>query len=126
MAELIELEEDQLARIENALVSSPPDEVLVSAFSISVTRRDISTLKGLNWLNDEIINFYMSLICERSKESPGLAKVHAFTTFFYPKLIKDGYSALKRWTRKIDVFSYDFIIVPLHLGLHWTLAVNLN
>ncbi len=64
----------------------------------------------------------MTLICERSKngESP---KVHAFTTFFYPKLIRDGYSALRRWTRKTDIFSFDLILVPVHLGLHWTLAV---
>lgn len=123
--EFPELQEEHLNLIENALISSPADEVLVSAFSISITRRDVHTLKGLNWLNDEIINFYMSLICERSKQETAKSylKTHAFTTFFYPKLIKDGYASLKRWTRKIDIFSYDLLIVPVHLGLHWTLAV---
>jgi sentrin-specific protease 1 len=123
----IELQEEHLSRIEDALISSPADEVLVNAFSISITRKDVHTLKGLNWLNDEIINFYMSLICERSKQDTGKSyfKTHAFTTFFYPKLVKDGYASLKRWTRKIDIFSYDLLIVPVHLGLHWTLAVCL-
>jgi sentrin-specific protease 1 len=110
-------------QIDSALIGHPKDEALVTAFSISICRKDIQTLHGLNWLNDEVINFYMSLICERSKTACDLPKVHAFTTFFYPKLLKDGYAALRRWTRKTDVFSFDLILVPIHLGLHWTLAV---
>ena len=30
---------------------------------------------------------------------------------------------MKRWTRKVDVFSYDILLVPVHLGMHWCLAV---
>jgi sentrin-specific protease 1 len=64
----------------------------------------------------------MNLICERSQQAQD-RRVYAFTTFFYPKLIKDGYSSLRRWTRKVDIFSHNLILVPVHLGLHWTLAV---
>jgi len=43
----------------------------------------------------------MELIAARSKEGE-FPKVHVFTTFFYPKLQKEGYSnILKRWTRKV-------------------------
>lgn len=122
--EFPELTNEHNQLIDNALTISPQDEVLVNQFSISICRKDIQTLRGLNWLNDEIINFYMSLLCERSKDQTrSLPKVHAMTTFFYPKLLKDGYGMLRRWTRKIDIFSYDLVLVPLHLGLHWTLAV---
>ena len=34
----------------------------------------------------------------------------------------EGHSALKRWTRKVDIFSFDLILVPVHLGMHWCLA----
>ena len=119
--EFPELNDQQEMIVNNALASSPQDEVLASAFNIDIRRKDIHTLRGLNWLNDEIINFYMSLIAERSKQAD--LKIHTFTTFFYPKLLKDGYQSLKRWTRKIDVFSYDLILIPIHLGLHWTLAI---
>ena len=27
--------------------------------------RDLRTLQGLNWLNDEVINFYMGMIVKR-------------------------------------------------------------
>jgi sentrin-specific protease 1 len=110
--------------IDNALINSPQDEVLVNMFSIPICRKDIQTLYDLNWLNDQIINFYMSLLCERSKDqkrSP--KKVYAMNTFFYPKLLNEGYSKLKNWTKKVDIFSFDLVLVPLHLGMHWTLAV---
>merc|ERR1739838_940994 len=34
-----------------------------------------------------------------------------------------GYSMVRRWTRKVDIFSYDIIFVPVHLDVHWCLAV---
>lgn len=36
-------------------------EVLVDAHKIQIKSDDLQTLKGLNWLNDEIINFYMQV-----------------------------------------------------------------
>ena len=35
-----------------------------------------------------------------------------------------GHSALKRWTRKIDIFSYDLIVIPVHLGMHWWVGLE--
>lgn len=58
---------------------------------------------------------------ERSN-SGVLPKVYAFNTFFYPKLMSSGHGGLKRWTRKIDLFEKDFIMIPVHLGMHWCLA----
>jgi sentrin-specific protease 1 len=128
--EFPELGEEQENLVSMAFVPSPQDEILVSAFSINITRRDIQTLNRLNWLNDEIINFYMNLICERSQNKSANhasdyldLSCYAFSTFFYPKLLKDGYGSLKRWTRKVDLFTYNLILIPIHLGLHWTLAV---
>ena len=30
---------------------------------------------------------------------------------------------MAQWTRKVDLFAFDMIMVPLHLGMHWCLAV---
>lgn len=60
---------------------------------------------------------------ERSKEK-GFPSVHAFNTFFFTKLKAAGYQAVKRWTKKVDVFSVDILLVPIHLGVHWCLAVS--
>jgi len=96
-------------------------EVLVDAHKIQITVRDINTLKGLQWLNDEVINFYMQMIVTRSGKGK-LPSVYACTTFFYPKLKDGGHASVKRWTKKVDIFAHDIVLVPVHLGMHWCLA----
>ncbi|XP_074429643.1 sentrin-specific protease 2-like [Larus michahellis] len=105
-----------------ALGKGEPDEIMSSAFKLRVTRQDIRTLGNLCWLNDEVINFYMGLVMERSKKA-GYPSVHAFSSFFYEKLTSGGYEAVGRWTRRVDLFHKDIILVPINLRLHWTLAV---
>lgn len=107
--------------IDAALIPRPPNEVLVEAFGLSIKRHDMHTLAALNWLNDEVINFYMEMLKERGKLE-NYPAVYTFNTFFYPRLLSGGHAALKRWTRKVDIFSHELIIVPVHLGVHWCLA----
>ncbi|KAK0154571.1 Sentrin-specific protease 1 [Merluccius polli] len=117
--ELVEEMEDEVSR---ALRGGSSHEVLSEGFGLSLTRKDLQTLSNLNWLNDEVINFYMNLLVQRSK-SPGLPSVDTFNTFFYPKLLTSGYSAVRRWTKKMDIFAADILLVPIHLGMHWCLSV---
>ncbi|XP_063300860.1 sentrin-specific protease 1-like isoform X1 [Pelobates fuscus] len=119
--EFPELTEEMDREIKRAFFGGSQDQTLSEAFRLAITRKDIMTLNNLNWLNDEIINFYMNLLVERSKKKC-FPTVHAFNTFFYPKL-KNGYQAVKRWTKKVDIFSMNIILVPVHLGVHWCLAV---
>lgn len=81
--------------------------------------------------SSKVMNFYLSLLMERRGES-GRLKVYSFSTFFYPKLRGvvggeqgGGHVAVKRWTKAVDLFMFDLILVPLHLGVHWALAVSL-
>lgn len=99
------------------------DEIFVKNFGIGIRRRDLQTLGRLNWLNDEIVNFYIKLIIERACSNKLLPKVYAFETFFYPRLLQNGYSAVCRWTKRTDIFSYDVLIIPIHLTAHWCLCV---
>ncbi|NXP27675.1 SENP2 protease, partial [Scytalopus superciliaris] len=105
-----------------ALSKGEPGEILSSAFKLKVTREDIGTLCHQRWLNDEVINFYMNLLVERSKKE-GYPALHAFSTFFYPKLCSGGYQAVRRWTRGVDLFKQHLILVPIHLKVHWALLV---
>lgn len=79
----------------------------------------------------KIMNFYFSLIMERSFTEAGPLKVYSFSTFFFPKLgggggggQAGGHAAVKRWTKAVDLFLFDLILVPLHLGVHWAMAVS--
>ncbi|CAJ1085184.1 sentrin-specific protease 1 [Xyrichtys novacula] len=120
--EFPELTEEIEAGVNKALRGGGSHEVLSEGFGLSLTRKDLQTLSNLNWLNDEVINFYMNLLVERSKD-PNLPSVNTFNTFFYPKLRSSGYSAVRRWTKKTDIFSKDILLVPIHLGVHWCLSV---
>ncbi|KAJ2342155.1 hypothetical protein GGF43_005999, partial [Coemansia sp. RSA 2618] len=91
--------------------------------NVPVTARDILTLGDGKWLNDEVINFYMQLIIDRSHRTPALPKIHAFNTFFFSTLSDSGYARVRRWTRRVKLFEKDVIIVPVHLGVHWCCAI---
>lgn len=95
---------------------------IVSGFKLTIKPHDMETLTKRNWLNDEIINFYYSLIMDRSEKNEKLPKVFIFNSFFYSMLVNDGYDRVKRWTKKIDIFAKDLMILPIHLGNHWCCA----
>lgn len=65
----------------------------------------------------------MELLAERSKLNENLPKVYSMNTFFLKRLLEVGYSGVRRWTRKVDIFSYDIIPIPVHKGIHWCMAI---
>ncbi|KAJ1980369.1 SUMO1 sentrin specific peptidase 1 [Dimargaris verticillata] len=97
--------------------------LVVEAFNIPIRGTDLVTLTKDQWLNDEVINFYFSLIVARSQDSNHFPSLHTFNTFFYPKLCDQGYRTVRRWTKRVDIFAKDMVILPIHLPAHWTCAV---
>ncbi len=76
----------------------------------------------------QVINYYLWLAVERSeqreqREKRALPRCYAFSTFFYTKLSSDGFAGVSRWTRRLDLFTFDLVFVPVHLAVHWCLAV---
>ena len=49
--------------------------------------------------------------------------IHTFSTVFYLKVLKGGHESVKRWTKNLDIFELDLLLVPVFLGNHWCLAV---
>lgn len=120
----IELAEDHRAAIRANLKRSE-DSVVVSRFFVDFRVRDLRTLVSPNWLNDEVINFYCQLLMERSKQCSGkFPSMHAFSSFFFPKLRDHGYEGVRTATRKLDppALARDLLLVPIHLGMHWCMA----
>jgi sentrin-specific protease 1 len=127
-----------------------------------VEARDIAKLKPREWLNDEVINFYMKLILKRSDDAVlkrksareakkrlasaaytseeertkdidsvrdvkriwnGVRNVWTFNSFFWVKINNEGYSGVRQWTRKVDIFTKDLVLLPINMGqLHWVCA----
>ncbi|GAA6086704.1 sentrin-specific protease 2 [Tachysurus ichikawai] len=117
------LTKEMQQEVSAALAHRDPDLILSSAFKLRITQRDLATLQESCWLNDEVINFYLNLVMARTEQEACGRKVYCFSTFFFPKLHGGGHAAVRRWTKAVDLFLYDFILIPLHLGVHWSLAV---
>ncbi|CAB1317824.1 unnamed protein product [Coregonus sp. 'balchen'] len=83
----------------------------------ALTLEDLSTLDHQNWLNDQVMNMYGELIMESAQH-----KVHFFNSFFHRQLMTKGYEGVKRWTKKVDLFSKALLLVPIHLEIHWCLV----
>ncbi|XP_064393502.1 sentrin-specific protease 1-like isoform X2 [Halichondria panicea] len=111
-----DLSPDERKRVTMATRGGPGGECVSSAFNISLTRIDLCTFVGLNWLNDNVVNFYFNMIRDAHP------KVHVMSSFFYPKLSQSGYTSVRRWTKKVDIFSMELVLFPIHLGMHWCLA----
>uniref|UniRef100_A0A8C1T2S9 SUMO specific peptidase 3b n=1 Tax=Cyprinus carpio TaxID=7962 RepID=A0A8C1T2S9_CYPCA len=98
-----------------------PGTAMVKGFRVNYKRHvltmdDLSTLYGQNWLNDQIMNMYGDLVMDSVPE-----KVHFFNSFFYDKLRTKGYDGVKRWTKNVDIFQKDLLLIPIHLEVHWSL-----
>ncbi|KAK1986598.1 sentrin-specific protease [Colletotrichum cereale] len=100
----------------------------------SVYRDDISRLEEGEYLNDNLIGFYLRYLqVNLERENKALAdRIYIMNTYFYPKLtdVKAGrginYDGVKSWTAKIDLFSFDYVVVPVNENAHWYLAIVCN
>ncbi|KRZ38922.1 Sentrin-specific protease 1, partial [Trichinella pseudospiralis] len=117
-----ELTAEEAQVVKRAWQEKDCDKILSSGFGIDIRPKDLKTLAGSNWLNDEVINFYFNLIVERSKKNCSLPSVYVFNTFFCLKLSRSGFDGVKRWTRNVNIFNHDFLFIPVHSSAHWTLA----
>nr|XP_029138166.1 LOW QUALITY PROTEIN: sentrin-specific protease 5-like [Labrus bergylta] len=106
----------EMSRYRAALASAPVAGFMVSYNKHTLSLEDLGTLEDQNWLNDQIINMYGELIMEATQH-----KVHFFNSFFHKQLVAKGYDGVKRWTKKVDLFSKWMLLIPIHLEIHWSL-----
>jgi sentrin-specific protease 1 len=106
------------------------NRIYITINNIDIKYEDLLRIGPGQWLNDEIINCYMSILNDEGKrpENVGYPKVHCFNTFFYVMLLNNNkgymYQRVAKWTKSFDVFALDFLIIPIHVGNnHWCLSV---
>ncbi|KAL9099392.1 MAG: hypothetical protein Q9163_005103 [Psora crenata] len=96
---------------------------------------DLERLDEGEFLNDTLITFYMRYLeYQIEQQNPDLAKrIYFFSTFFYERLISTrretkaiNYQAVQKWTRHVDIFTYDYVVVPINEQIHWYLAIICN
>ena len=96
---------------------------------------DLERLDEGEFLNDNLISFYLRFLeQELGDQRPDVAKrVYFFNTYFFATLTNThkgkkcfNYEGVQKWTRTVDLFTYDYIIVPINESSHWYLAIIFN
>ena len=102
---------------------------------ITVEWSDLEKLDEGEFLNDNLLSFYLRFLEQQlGDRKPHIAKkVYFFNSYFFATLTnthksKKGfnYEGVQKWTRSVDLFTYDYIIVPINESLHWYLAIICN
>lgn len=111
------------AKFVEDLLKTPDSNIIQSSNGIDFCTKDLYSLVSPNWLNDEVINFYLHLITERSLHKYE-TRVYVFSTFFYAKIKSKGYDSVRKTTLKCfdSILNSDLLLIPIHLGMHWCLV----
>ncbi|KAJ3334072.1 hypothetical protein HDU76_011596 [Blyttiomyces sp. JEL0837] len=92
--------------------------------SVTLHEDDMKRLDEGEFLNDSLIEFFIRYVTLNSPPE-AVSRFYIFNTFFYQQLsAKDTVSKkldpdaaflrVKRWTNKVDIFSKQFLIVPIN------------
>lgn len=100
-----------------------------------VNALDLERLAPHEFLNDNIIGFYIRFLEDHLQRcNAEVAKrVYFFNSYFFARLTNSprgrrsiNYEGVEKWTRNVDLFSYDYIVVPINEDAHWYLAIICN
>ncbi|KAK4242250.1 hypothetical protein C8A03DRAFT_29511 [Achaetomium macrosporum] len=97
----------------------------------TVNKEDIPRLDEGQCLNDNLIGYGLRYLFDKfmTRHQDLHKRVYLHNSFFYEKL-KAGrtinYDGVKSWTAKVDLLSYDYIVVPVNEHFHWWVAIICN
>lgn len=100
-----------------------------------VNVEDRDRLRDDEFLNDNLIGFYMRFLQDHLERTNKQAaqRVYFFNSYFFDTLTKTSkgerginYSGVEKWTRSVDLFSYDYVVVPINQSAHWYVAIICN
>ena len=96
---------------------------------------DLERLDDDEFLNDNLIGFFLRYLEHyMERRIPETAKkIYFFNSYFYERLTHGtkgkksiNHEGVQKWTRAIDIFSRDFVVVPVNESLHWYVAIICN
>jgi hypothetical protein len=120
---------DDASEVGRVMFRYPPPPNDTNA--VTVTSRDLRRLRPGEYLNDVLIEFYLRYLLLERMSAEQRKRIHVFNSYFYDKISNgwkpnnDGkcYAEVARWTKNVDVFTKDLIIIPVNENAHWHLMV---
>ena len=105
---------------------------------------DYRSLEHDTFLNDIIIDFYLTWLFHEVLRPEDRATVHLFSTMFYKRLTsthkaKDSevqeaglssaqkkHARVKGWTKNVNLFEKNFVVFPICEHSHWYLVIAIR
>jgi len=108
-----------------------------------ISEHDYKSLEYGEFLNDNVVNFYLCYLQNEKLDSMYYNDVHIYSSHFFSRLKgttpsfkndkatriqrqQQEYQRVKSWTRKIDIFSKRMLIFPVCEDEHWYLIIVCN
>ena len=105
----------------------PPDEDAYDPITIYKGNLKRIEPEDPDFLSDNLIDLMIRhSISELPLEKQN--KIHAFSCLFYTKLCEEkeeesAHAVVARWTKNVNLFEKDFVLVPVNMSYHWSLTV---
>ena len=103
---------------------------------ITITSEDYGHLSPTEKINDVLIDFYLKYLqIGNWSDNKMLERTYIFSTYFYTALTKESSSSVnipkseimhnnvKKWTKKVNIFEEDFIVIPINERDHWFVVI---
>ncbi|GMF09878.1 unnamed protein product [Phytophthora lilii] len=133
------LKQREIESRRNEVLLTYPYDGSDTAGRISVTLGDIDRLVPGEFLNDNIIDFYLRFLW-RHLESWQQQQMYFFTSHFFTQLNgtngaheltttdpDERFARVARWTQKeTNLFNKQFLFIPINDSFHWSIAVFCN
>jgi hypothetical protein len=134
------LSDDERRRVLGAIHGRQPASTILSQCdSDSVQQQSMWTLQPGQWVNDEVIHYFLLMLAKRDEElcrnDPSRKRCHFFKSFFMTKVLNEGHATMdgqyeyrnvKRWSKNVpgkDLFNLDKVFFPINQGnMHWLCA----
>ncbi|KAH8434556.1 SUMO protease ULP2 [Aspergillus melleus] len=100
-----------------------------------VNAQDVERLSDNEFLNDNLIGFYIRFLQDHLERcnKEAAKRVYFFNSYFFATLTNSpkgrraiNYEGVQKWTRNVDIFSHDYIVVPINENAHWYVAIICN
>ncbi|CAD6195284.1 unnamed protein product [Caenorhabditis auriculariae] len=138
--------EDDVSEDETLLVFPP----LQCRDKVTIYMSNLRALAEGELLNDAVIEFYLLYIKYYLMDEALRNRVHFFNSFLISTLatgipplslsvssnpttlarkklhVMPNYERVKNWTKKVDIFSKDYLVIPINDECHWLVIIVVN
>lgn len=108
---------------DNKMNNQLMNDQILSFAGITLSKSDLKCLEAYNFLNDQIINFFLRNMHHQLLSEEQQKQAIVADTYFKDAIISNCPERLYRWLHRIPVFDANYLIIPVNIKEHWCLMV---